>query len=156
MKTLVVYYSRSGTTKKIADEICDKMNCDIEEIIDNKNRKGLFGWLIAAFDARSKKLTVIENIKNDPSKYDLVIMGTPIWAGLMAPALRTYINQNKNQFKKVAFFCTHGGSGELKTFKDIEDSTGIKPISKLGISAKDLQTGYEDKLKEFILEINKI
>ncbi len=73
MKTLVVYYSRSGTTKKIADEICDKMNCDIEEIIDNKNRKGLFGWLIAAFDARSKKLTVIENIKNDPSKYDLVI-----------------------------------------------------------------------------------
>jgi flavodoxin len=150
MKTLVVYYSRSGNTKKIAEEISNKVKCDIEEIIDNKNRKGLIGWLISGRDAHSKKLTTISEIKKDPSKYDVVAIGTPIWAGLMAPAVRTYINENKGKFKNVAFFCTCGSSGDVKTFEDMEDYIGITPLSKLVIIAKDFQTSHEDKLKDFI------
>lgn len=150
MKTLVVYYSRSGNTKKIAEEISNKVKCDIEEIIDNKNRKGIIGWLISGRDAHSKKLTTISEIKKDPSKYDVVAIGTPIWAGLMAPAVRTYINENKGKFKNVAFFSTCGSSGDVKTFGDMEDCIGITPLSKLVIIAKDFQTSHEDKLKDFI------
>lgn len=153
MKTLVVYYSRSGNTKKIAEEISNKMKCDIEEIIDTKNRKGLFGWLGSAMSARSKKLTTIKELKNNPTSYEVVVIGTPIWAGVMAPAVRTYINENKSKFKNVAFFCTCGASGEIKTFADMEEYTDIKPLSKLGIRKKDLNTNHEDKLKEFIKRI---
>ena len=150
MKTLVVYYSRSGNTKKMAEEISNKMKCDVEEIIDNKNRKGIIGWLKFGRDANSKKLTTIKEIRNDPAKYDLVAIGTPIWAGLMAPAVRTYIHENKGKFKNVAFFCTCGSSGDVKAFGDMEDYLGITPLSKLVIMAKDFQTNHEDKLKEFI------
>ena len=150
MKILVVYYSRSGNTKKIAEEISNKMKCDIEEIIDNKNRKGIIGWLRSGRDANSKKLTMIKEIRNDPSKYDLVAIGTPIWAGLMAPAVRTYIHENKGKFKNVAFFCTCGSSGDAKAFRDMEDYLKITPLSKLAIISKDFQTNHEDKLKEFI------
>jgi len=153
MKTLVVFYSRSGNTKKIAEDISNRMKSDIEEIIDIKHRKGLFGWFSAAMDARSKKLTNIKDIKNDPSKYELVIIGTPIWAGLMAPAVRTYLAQNKTKFKNVAFFCTYGGSGKLKTFTDMEEFIGMTPLSKFGIREKELRTSHEDKLKEFIKAI---
>lgn len=150
MKTLVVYYSRSGHTKKIAEEISNKIKCDIEEIIDTKNRKGIIGWLKSGRDAHSRKLTTINEIRNDPSKYDVVAIGTPIWAGLMVPAIRTYINQNKGKFKNVGFFCTCGSSGEIMTFEDMEDYADITPLSKLVIKSKDFQTNYEDKLKEFI------
>ncbi len=150
MKTLVVYYSRSGNTKKIAEEISNKVKCDIEEIIDNKNRKGIIGWLISGRDAHSRKLTTISEINKDPSKYDVIAIGTPIWAGLMAPAVRTYINENKGKFKNVAFFCTCGSSGDVKAFGDMEDYIGITPLSKLVIIAKDFQTSHEDKLKVFI------
>ena len=150
MKTLVVYYSRSGHTKKIAEEISNKMKCDIEEIIDNKNRKGIIGWLRSGRDAHSKKLTTIKETRNDLAKYDLVAIGTPVWAGLMAPAVRTYIYENKGKFKNVAFFCTCGSSGDVKTFGDMEDYVGITPLSKLVIISKDFQTNHEDKLKEFI------
>ncbi len=153
MKTLVVFYSRSGNTKKIAEKISDKMKSDIEELIDIKNRKGLFGWFSAVRDARSKKLTTINVIKNDPAKYGLVIIGTPIWAGLMAPAVRTYINQNKAKFKNVAFFCTYIGSGDLKAFNDMEDFTGMTHVSKFGLREKELNTNHEDKLNNFIKSI---
>jgi len=69
----------------------------------------------------------------------------------MAPAVRTYINQNKNNFKNVAFFCTCGNSpGDIKTFADMEDYIGITPLSKLSITTKELKTNYEDKIKSFI------
>ncbi|HII95832.1 MAG TPA: hypothetical protein HA367_08920 [Candidatus Methanofastidiosum sp.] len=150
MKTLVVYYSRSGNTKKIAEEISNKMNCDIEEIIDNKNRKGIIGWLKSGRDARSKKLTTIKEMRKDIGKYDLVVIGTPIWAALMAPAVRTFINENKGEFKNVAFFCTCGSSGDVKTFEDMEDFIGITPLAKLTLTRKELIGDREDKLKVFI------
>ncbi len=68
----------------------------------------------------------------------------------MAPAVRTYINENKAKFKNVAFFCTCGSSGEIKTFEDMEDYIGITPLSKLDIKAKEIKTSYEDKLKAFV------
>jgi flavodoxin len=150
MKTLVVYYSRSGNTKKIAEALSNKIKCDIEEIIDTKKRKGIIGWLISGRDAHSKKLTSIKEINKDPAKYDLVAIGTPVWAALMAPAVRTYINENKGKFKKVAFFCTCGSSGDIKTFEDMEDYIGVSPTSKLAITGKDLKSNYENKLKDFI------
>ena len=151
MKTLVVFYSRSGNTKKIAEDISNKMKCDIEEIIDTKSRKGIIEWLRSGSDARARRLTEIQKVKYDPNKYALISIGTPVWAGLMAPAVRTYINQNKNNFKNVAFFCTCGNSpGDIKTFADMEDYIGITPLSKLSITTKELKTNYEDKIKSFI------
>jgi len=150
MKTLVVYYSRSGNTKKIAEEISSKMKCDIEEIIDNKNRKGIIGWLKSGRDARSKNLTSIKEMRKTPERYDLLAIGTPIWAALMAPAVRTYINENKGKFKNVAFFCTCGSSGDSTAFGDMEDFIGITPLAKLTLTRKDLKGDHEDKLKMFI------
>ena len=102
MKSLVLFYSRTGNTGKIANEIAVKLNSDIEEIFDKKNRKGIFGYLAAAKDAATKKFTQIEEVKKDLSQYDLVIIGTPVWAWGMAPAIRTYLSKNK--FNKLAFF----------------------------------------------------
>jgi len=73
---LVVFYSRTGTTKKVAEAIATKLGCDIEEIIDTKSRRGLLGFLRSGLEATLKRLTTIEEIKNDPASYDVVIIGT--------------------------------------------------------------------------------
>ena len=116
MKCLVVFYSLTGTTKKIAEVITDLLECDIEEIIDTTVRTGLKGHLVASKDALTKNNTVIKEISKDSSVYDVVIIGTPVWAFTMAPAVRTYIIENKGKFKKIAFFCTQGGMGSKTTF----------------------------------------
>jgi flavodoxin len=155
MKALIVFYSRTGTTKRLAEAIAKELKADIEEIIDKTNRKGILNFLPSGRDAMKKKLTQIEKIKKDPSKYDIAIIGTPNWAGNMTPAIRTYIGQNKSKFKKVAFFCTQGGSAAQETFREMEI------ISKKPVSVLQLRTGqvmkndYENEMKNFLNDLKK-
>jgi hypothetical protein len=79
MKPLVVYHSRTGTTKQIAEALAQSLNCDSEELIDTKKRSGPLGLMSAGKDAKAKKLITLADIKHDPSPYDLVVLGMPIW-----------------------------------------------------------------------------
>lgn len=60
MKALVAFYSRTGNTKKLAEEISKILEADIEEIRDKKDRSGAIGWLFAGKDATSKETTELE------------------------------------------------------------------------------------------------
>jgi len=146
-KILVVYYSRSGNTKKIGDEITKKIKADRDEIIDLKDRKRfIVGWLISGKDAVQEKTTEIK-FKKDPSRYDLVIIGSPVWAWTITPAIRKYLTENK--FKKVAFFATCG-SQFGKTFSEMQ-KLSKKPVAILGLNEKEVKSGnYSEKMKEFI------
>jgi flavodoxin len=151
MSSLVVYYSRKGTTKNIGELISTEANWESEEIIDTKKRKGFIGFLKSGKDATLKKLANIEEIQNNPELYDLIILGTPIWNKRMTPAIRTYITEFKYKFKNVAFFCTEGGSGGQKTFDSMEKLCEKTPISTLEITKNDIKNGdYKDKIKNFI------
>ena len=68
MKALVVYFSRTGGTKKVAEAISNILSCDIEEIVDTKDRTGLLGYIRSGRQAMKKKLTAIKNTEKEPSK----------------------------------------------------------------------------------------
>ncbi|MCW3982796.1 MAG: NAD(P)H-dependent oxidoreductase [Candidatus Bathyarchaeota archaeon] len=108
MKSLVVYYTRTGTTRFVAQTIAAELGADLEEIVDLKKREGKLGWIIGGKDASQKKLTKIAPLKRSPADYDLLVIGTPIWAWAPTPAVRTYISQNDLTGKKVALFYTFG------------------------------------------------
>lgn len=80
MKSLVVYYSRTGKTKFVAETAAAELGSDIEEIVDLKNREGKLGWMSATQDASRGKETEIAPTKKVPNDYDLLIIGTPVWA----------------------------------------------------------------------------
>lgn len=152
MKTLIAYYSRTGTTKQVAELIAKELNADIEEIIDLKNRKGVLGYIKSGKDAALKKLTEIEYKKN-PKEYDLVIIGTPVWAGNMTPAIRTYLTKNKLE-KGVGLFVTAGSSSFEKTFNAIKELVPKATVkAELGLITKDVKEGAQEKIKEFVGKI---
>ncbi|MDD5254095.1 MAG: flavodoxin [Candidatus Nanoarchaeia archaeon] len=148
MKTLIVYYSKTGNTKKVAEELNKQIKADVEEIIDTKKRSGILGWILGGRDAVRNKLTKINPIKYNPEDYDLVLIGSPVWGFKVVPAIRTYLTENK--FKQVAFFCTMDGSGDEGTFKSMEEISK-KPIATLAVKSKELEQNIlADKIKEFI------
>jgi flavodoxin len=153
-KILVAYYSKTGNTKKIAELLASELKADIDEIIDFTPRSGFFNYFRSGRDAMKKRLTKIKAL-NDSSKYDLVIIGTPVWGWNMCPAVRTYILENKAKMKKVAFFSTSGGTNVKETFGDMEKEAGA-PIAMLSIIEKELNmNNYADKLKEFCEAVRK-
>ncbi len=155
-KILVVFYSRSGSTKKVAKTISEILKCDIEEIYDTKDRRGVSGFLSAGNDAVNKRFTIIKELKKNPSLYDLVIIGTPIWAGNISTPIRTYLSLQKENFKNVAFFCTCLGSGTKKVFTDMEDICQKTPLALLELTSREVSRNqYLQKVKEFIKNLEE-
>ncbi len=153
-KILVVYYSRTGTTKLVAEKIQAHLGSEIEEIFDTKSRTGFLSYLRCGMDATFKRLTVIREPKNDPQNYDLVVIGTPVWSHTITPPVRTYIKQKSADFKKVAFFCTSGGGSNEHAFKDMEDLCSKKPIATMELSEEDVTAeNIGEPLKEFLTKI---
>lgn len=152
MKALVIYYSRTGTTRKIANELADKLKADKEEIIDKKNRKGPIGYVIAGKDAMRKKLTKINELKKNPENYDLLVIGTPVWAFTMAPAIRTFLTKIKDYNKKIALFYTAGSSGMEKTLMHMKELLpSSKLIATLALTTSEVKNNnYIEKIKNFI------
>ena len=117
MKTLVVYYSRTGKTKSVAEKVAAELEAEIEEIVDLKNRNGRFGFLKAGYDATRGNKTKIKEMKNSPSDYNLIVIGTPVWNSRPASAISTYLQNNSFSGKNVAIFCTNEGMGEEKAIQ---------------------------------------
>ncbi|MEI6297022.1 MAG: NAD(P)H-dependent oxidoreductase [bacterium] len=154
MKNLIIYYSRTGNTRKIAEKIKELTNWEIEEIQENKDRHGILGYFLSGRDATLKKTVEIKTIKNDLTKFDTIIIGTPVWAFNVSAPIRTFLRENKNNFKKIAFFCTMDGGGAERAFSEMETESGIKPIKTIYFTNKEIpQTQIENKLNEFTKEI---
>lgn len=153
-KILVVFYSRTNTTKKIARELAGQLNADTEEIRSVKDYKGPIGYLMAGREATLKKPATIEPPTKNPADYDLVVIGTPIWSFNVASPVRTYLEQQKNKIKKTAFFCTMGGSGDVRAFTSMSELSGQKPLAALSLKTKEVvKNEYAEKIKSFLNKI---
>jgi hypothetical protein len=78
MKTLVVFYSRTGITRKVAETIARILSGDVEEIFAREDRSDFSGFDLSREEAVLKKPAAIKATKRDPARYDLTIVGTPI------------------------------------------------------------------------------
>lgn len=122
-KVLVVFYSRSGTTSRVALEIAKELDADVDEILSVQERKGAAGYLRSGFEALTKGLPSIRTTRN-PRSYELVVIGTPVWAGSISSPVRTYLYQHAKDFRSAACFCTMGGSGAESTLREMSALCG--------------------------------
>lgn len=155
-KILIVYYSRTGNTKGIAEIIKAKVGGDlfqvdtVEEYPDNYHEATKF----ADKQIQSGVKPAIKASK-DVSEYDIIFIGTPAWWGKMAPALNTFIDENSFEGKVVVPFVTHGGGGIYNIDKDVANLTKaeiLTPFSVYG-PCEEWVTGpkkceYSDEIKK--------
>jgi len=148
---LVVYFSLTGKTKLLACEIAKILNCNIEEIIDLKERRGLLGFLRSCFDAVKENFTEIKPLQISFEKYEHIIICSPIWAINLPPAVRTFVKYFSDRFKSVSFFCTMGGFGDKKVFLKFENLCSKKPVICASFKQIEITSGkYVGKLKEIL------
>lgn len=145
MKTLVIYYSRSGTTEKLALAIAKAFDADLERVIDDVDREGAAGFLRSLRDAVRHRDTTIEPLAHDVSKYDLVIIGTPDWGQAVAAPARAVLAQCRERLHHVAFFLTDGVADHAKIFREMAELCGHEPVAVLGIPGKQVNEGHYDE-----------
>ena len=151
MNALVVYYSRTNITKKLAQKIAELAGADTEEITTNVKYDGKIGYARAGKDAISEKIIEISPKNHDPADYDTVYIGTPVWAGKSSTAIISYISENKDRFENVRFFATAGNSGFESTFRQMEKFAGKKAEKTLALTTKEVKKEeYQNKVTEFV------
>ncbi len=156
MKKLVAYYSLSGNTKFVAEKIAHQIGADLCEVIDKKNRTGKLTYLTGGMAAFREQLTEIE-VSRPIDGYDFVAIGSPMWAGKIAPAIRKFLVTNDFSNKQVAYFVTAGGDKPEKALNNVKETIAIKQvIGELGIgNASEDRAKIENQVKEWCSQIQK-
>ena len=168
-KSVVVYFSQNGATKKLAEIFQKAKSADAVELKLVTAYPSTYDSTIAAVKAQrdAKQWPVLENAKVELDKYDTVYLGYPIMFGSFAPPIYTFLDSNDLSGKVVVPFCTYGSGGrkasaaELKTLEPNANVTLAYGISNKRMTAEngaevaakevegffaDLETGKTDEM----------
>lgn len=120
-KILIAYYSWSGNTKALAEEIHKQVGGDLYPIVPSTPYSETYAVTVARAkqeqlsNARPAIKTMIPNV----DQYDMVLLGYPNWWGSYPMMIATFAEKHNLDGKKIAPFFTHGGGGEQRCVSDL-------------------------------------
>ena len=125
MKKLIIFYSFEGNTKLIAENIAKAIDADILELKPEKEikTKSFMKFFWGGKQAMMNEKPALLPFDINPEDYDLIFIGTPVWAWGPAPPFKTFFSTCNISNKKIALFCCHGG-GKGKTIEKMKIALG--------------------------------
>lgn len=122
-KTLIIFYSKDGNTKRMAELLKNKVQGDLHEITTSRHYDDN-DWIAmdeANAEIKNHDLPSITSPQIDLSPYDIVLIGEPVWGQTLATPLMSFLNESNFAGKKVSAFWTFYDHDELydKTMKSM-------------------------------------
>lgn len=160
MKTLIVYYSLEGFTKKWAEKIAERSGADllaihpVKEYPSSGAKKFLWGGKSALMGEKPRLQPYIFNAE----KYGRVIIAYPVWASSVTPPIRSFIEENTDKLegKEIGSITTYMGGGADKSIKKLTKYLGVEPKPQLILTDLDEKAAEnEQKAEEFIAAISE-
>jgi flavodoxin len=138
---LVVCFSRTGYTRRVAEHIARVTGADLEAIREAAPRHGWWGYWRSAREALRGNAVDIEPPALQPRDYSLVVIGTPVWAGNVSSPVRAWIARHRNDLVRVALFCTRGGSGGPKVLQRMAGLCDRTPVATAVFTDAEIDGG---------------
>jgi len=120
-KILVAYYSLTGKTERVADAIADASGGQLYRIqvaksypSDSKERRA-----VLETEIEENYLPPLIATSINPEKYDIIFLGSPVWANHISQPVKSFLNQYNLSGRRVIPFVTHSGGGKGESFKDV-------------------------------------
>jgi DNA-binding transcriptional ArsR family regulator len=142
LNACVIYYSYTGVTRGVAEQICNACGCDLIEVQTRKKYSTFTAYTKGVMRSRKEVCDPIIPGEIDVSQYDLLIIGTPVWAWKPAPAINSAIKVLKGcEGKKAIIFVTSCGQpGEaLPLMKKSLESRGVEVIGDIGLTKDEIE-----------------
>lgn len=157
MKVLVVYHSRSGHTRRLAERLAQELQADLAAIEERHPADGPVGWLRTHLQALLGQAAPIRPPRRSPADYDLVLLGTPVLGWRLAAPVRTFAREWRGRLPSVAFFATSNGADARPAFEELRRLIGRPPLAELvvdadAIGALPLARGRA-RLRQFVREL---
>jgi len=146
MKTIIIYYTFGGSTKKEAERQSAELNVSLCRVKEAHERGFLAAFIPGGLQAMHRKTVAIQPLNIDLNDYDRIIIGCPVWAGYPAPAFNAIVEWLPAG-KEVELFLCSGGSGSQKSKQETKAMIEKKGCTL--VSYRDIHTGVQPgKMKE--------
>ena len=158
-KTLVLYYSQTGTTETVAQEIQKNLNADLETIKLENPYTGTYRELVEQVgkERESGVLPKLLPLTSDLSKYDTIFLGYPIWYGTYATPVASLVKEYTFEGKHIVTFCTFGSGGLEPAIQDLKKALPKADVAEEGFGIRTARMGAAAKeLGRFLIENNYI
>jgi flavodoxin len=149
-KTLIVYHSRTGYTRRVAQALARRLSADLEDIHIVQPLDGVLGYAMCAIEAIAGLAPALRPARRDLATYDLVVIGTPVWFWSLSSPVRSWLEANPLRGKRFAFFCTMGSAGAACVFATMQQLAGSKPVATLALADAEVGALAEAKLDSFV------
>ena len=159
MPSLIVYYSMGGNTEFAAQSIAKAMGADLLRLAPEKAypSRGVRKFLWGGKSAVMEETPPLAPYSFNGAAYDQIIFGFPVWAGNMAPPLRTFLKENDLRGKRIAAFACQSGSGAEKAFGKLKTALGVERLEAtlILIDPKDKpQEKNSELIRDFCQKLN--
>lgn len=135
MKAAVIYYSMHGNTKLVAEKAAKLLEADIIRIEPVKEypSKGFSQFVYGGRAALKRETPELKPYEFDASKYECIIIGSPVWAARIAPPINSFIEENKSAIAKkapdrIGLYLCQSGSGAAKAAEQFKKALGHDEI----------------------------
>ena len=153
-KKLVLYYSETGSTKAVAEELQKQVGADIEAIEAVTPYSGNFQETIqrSQRERESGETPALKPLKSKIADYDIIFLGYPIWFGTYAMPITTLVKENDFAGKTIVPFCTFGSGGLNTSTEALKQALPKATIMKgYGVRAARIAAA-EKELDRFLIE----
>jgi flavodoxin len=138
-RMLIVYFSRTGTTRKLAESIAHATGADLEELRESKSRLGIIGWIRSSYEGTYRLAADPLPLTHDPEDYDLVFVGSPTWNGALSSPVRGFLKRYGESLKSTALFATCTEKGAESVLDEMAALAAGPPLAKLAIREADVR-----------------
>ena len=139
-KFAVIYFTRTNNSKRVAEKIANKLSCESIQCTDHIHWNGFLGYLKAGFYSMSNKHVDIELLGDVDDVEEYIIVG-PYWAGGLAPALKTLLDQFPRD--KVHLVVNSIGS-------QVEDRSGYLSVHDITSNSGNEDSVIEDLVNSLL------
>lgn len=146
--TIIVYYSYSGNTKKIAQYLHDQMNYPliVLEPVKQMRLRSFLKFFWGGFLALVGYCPQLKPININWDDYQNIIVAGPIWAGRMSPAVKSFLTSLQFSNKNIYYLYTHEG-GDKTVLPTIEKIINASNVLKSTCSCRDVAKDF-DQVKD--------
>jgi flavodoxin len=140
-KVLIVFFSRTGTTRLLAEAIARATHGDLEELRERKSRRGVMGWLRSGYEGTYRRAAEILPLRHDVAAYDLVFIGSPTWNQALSSPVLGFLQRRRGQLANVVLFATCAGKGSERVLAQMTELLPEPPLATLGMLENDVRHG---------------
>lgn len=154
---LCIYYSRTGHTKKAMEEIAEALDAELVELNDGVDRSGLRGALRSGRDAMRKECVPLQAFQTEKAlgEYQLVIVGTPVWAGRCSSVIRSFLKQHGKKLRRAAYIITRYSEDKSEQVFDQMDQY-VPSGHQAAVSLRSGSVGYAFWQEEFLRQVREL